>query len=160
MWFAIASAIASLVGNTVSTVQNIRENKKQANEVAAQYQAKANARAREAKELMQRQKTSFLKGGVFFDTGSANAVINETYDTYKQDIADMNLDSNISQGRLIRAGKTAFWNYLANPMGGSGMDSLGKIFQDSGTTKNPASTTGKTGTKLSGGIKGDDITFA
>lgn len=132
MWLAIASAIASLVGNTVSTYQNIKENKKQAKEIAQQYQEKADARAREAKALMSQQKTSFLKGGVYFDTGSANEVINETYGTYQKDLQAMNLDSTIAQNRLIRSGKTAFWNYLANPLGSSGTSALGSVFQQKG----------------------------
>ena len=134
MWLAIASAIASLVGNTVSTYQNIKENKKQAKEIAQQYQEKADARAREAKALMSQQKTSFLKGGVYFDTGSANEVINETYGTYQKDLQAMNLDSTIAQNRLIRSGKTAFWNYLANPLGSSGTSARGSVFQQKGAS--------------------------
>lgn len=141
MWLAIASALASLVGNGVSTYQNISENKKQTKEIAQQYQEKIDARAREAKTLMSKQKTSFLKGGVYFDTGSANAIINETYNTYQKDLEAINLDSAIAQNRLVRAGKTAFWNYIVNPLGSSGMNSLGNIFQQVGTAKNPASNT-------------------
>lgn len=149
MWFAIASAIAALVSNTVSTYQSIKESKQQAKEVAQQYQEKADARAREAKTLMSKQKTSFLKGGVYFDTGSANAVINETYDTYQKDLQAMNLDSTIAQNRLIRAGKTAFWNYLANPAGDSGTSSLSSVFQQSGSSSSSGSY--NSSTKLSGG---------
>lgn len=141
MWLAIASAIASLVGNTVSTYQTIKENKQQASEVAQQYQQKANERAKQATALMSKQKTSFLKGGVYFDTGSANKVIDETYNTYLEDINALNLDSNIAQNRLIRQGKTAFWNYLVNPLGSNGMSSLGSVFQQVGAKKN--STTSK-----------------
>ena len=65
MWAAIAQAIASMVTNTISTYQTIRESKKQAGEIAQQYQQKADARAREARTMMSQQKTSFLKGGVY-----------------------------------------------------------------------------------------------
>ena len=162
MWLPILAAVTSLLGGAVSTAQNISESKKQAKEIAAMNQTKANEMAKKSKELMQRQKTSFLKSGVYFDSGSANAIINESYDTLLQDLSALNQDSMISQKRLIRQGKTAFFNYLANPLGGSGMESLGSIFQQS-PKSTPTSTTPNTSSgqiKVSGGIKGDNTTFA
>lgn len=158
MWAAIAQAIASMVTNTISTYQTIRESKKQAGEIAQQYQQKADARAREARTMMSQQKTSFLKGGVYFDTGSANAVINETYDIYQQDLNAMNLDSTIAQKRLIRQGKTAFWNYIADPLGDSGKSSLNSIFQQSSSSSASSYGSNSTSTKLSGGPASSKLT--
>ena len=163
MWFALIKAIADTVQNTVATYQAISENKKQAKEVAAQYQERANQRAKQAKEVMQQQKTSFLKGGVYFDSGSANAIINESYNTMLEDIDALSRDSVTSQKKLIRQGKTAFWNYIANPAGEGGMNALGQAFSNNTNNNNATfnnNTTTTKGVKVSGGIKGDNTTFA
>ncbi len=158
MWFAIAQAIASMVTNTISTYQTIRESRKQAKEISQQYQQKADARAREARTLMSQQKTSFLKGGVYFDTGSPNSVINETYNIYQQDLNAMNLDSTIAQKRLIRQGNTAFWNYVADPLGDNGKSALSGIFQQTNSSSASSYGSNSTTTKMSGGPASSKLT--
>ena len=146
-WFAIFQAIAKGLTNALSTASYIKENKEQAKEVARQAQEQADERAKKAKALMQQQKTSFLKGGVYFDSGSPVAVIDETYDTAMEDIRAINQDSLTQQKKLIRAGKTAFASFLIDPLGNDGGQIAGNIFQSFSNKK----TLGNTGTLLSGG---------
>lgn len=145
-WFAIFQAIAKGLTNALSTASYISENKQQAKEIARQAQEQADERAKKAKALMQQQKTSFLKGGVYFDSGSPVAVIDETYDTAMEDIEAINRDSVTQQKKLIRAGKTAFASFLIDPLGNDGGQIAGNIFQSFSNKK-----TGSTGTLLSGG---------
>lgn len=151
-WAAIFQAIAQGVTNLFSTATYINENKKQAKEIAQQAQEQADERARQAKALMQQQKTSFLKGGVYFDSGSPVNVIDETYNTAIRDIDAMDRDSITQQKRLIRSGKTAFFTFLIDPVGNNGGQYASNIYQgfaNSNSVKNSATTIN--GTKMSGG---------
>ena len=149
-WFAIFQAIAQGLTNAFSTGSYINENKKQAEEIARQAQEQADERAKKAKAVMQQQKSSFLKGGVYFDSGSPVSVIDETYDTAMQDIAAIEKDSLTQQGKLIRAGKTAFYSFLIDPLGNNGSQIASNIFEGFNTGKK-SSATNINGTKMSGG---------
>ena len=70
----------------------------------------------------------------------------------------MNLDSTIAQKRLIRQGKTAFWNYIADPLGDSGKSSLNSIFQQSSSSSASSYGSNSTSTKLSGGPASSKLT--
>ena len=146
-WFAIFQAIAQGLTNAFSTGSYINENKKQAEEIARQAQEQADERAKKAKAAMQQQKSSFLKGGVYFDSGSPVSVIDETYDTAMQDIAAIEKDSLTQQGKLIRAGKTAFYSFLINPLGNNGGQIASNIVEGFNAKKNSTSS----GSNSSGG---------
>ena len=110
--------------------------KAEAQAVKEQADEQINERAKAAKKLMQQQKSSFLKSGVYFDSGSPLAVINETYDTMKDDINAMAKDANTKIKNLVRQGKTAFFNSLVEGvtnaglgwfMGGGSKETVSKI---------------------------------
>ena len=157
-WAVIFQAIAQGITNLVSTYSYIKENKNQANEIAYQAQQQADERARQAKKLMSQQKTSFLKGGVYFNDGSARNVINVTYDTAKRNIQEINRDSITNQKKLIRSSRTAFLTHLIDPVNNNGGDYASRIYQ--GFANNTNKKSYKTGTRVSGGISGDNQMFA
>lgn len=128
-WAAIFQAIAQGITNAYSTYSYIKENKSQAKEIAAQAQEQADARARQAKALMNIQKTSFLKGGVYFDSGTPQDVIEETYDTAMDDIKAINKDSISAQKKLIRAGRTAFFSFMIDPAKNDGTNYAENIYK-------------------------------
>lgn len=162
-WVAIFQAIAQSITNFVSTMSYIKENKTQAKQLAEQAQEQADQRGKKAKYDMQHQKTSFLKGGVYFNDGTPAEVIDETYNTAMEDINSINKDSINSQKKLIRAGKTALFTFLVDPIGNNGAQ-YGQTIASSFGNKNSkvGQTTAKSSsnTKVSGGIKGDTTTFA
>lgn len=141
-WFAIFQAIAQGLTNAFATKSYIDENKKQAEEIARQAQEQADERAKKAKAVMQQQKSSFLKGGVYFDSGSPVSVIDETYDTAMQDISAIEKDSLTQQAKLIRAGKTAFYSFLIDPVGNNGSQLAGNIFEGFNSKKNASGSNG------------------
>lgn len=93
MWAMIAAAVIE----GIKTVGQMYQNNQEKKEVQRQAQADADERMRKAQKQMQEQKTSFLKGGVGFDSASANSVINETYTFAKKDVKDINRDSKMKQ---------------------------------------------------------------
>lgn len=108
----IILAVASLgagVAQGISSVKNAASEAKSAKETAEDQIAE---RAKQAKKLMQQQKTSFLKSGVYFDSGSPLAVINETYDTMQDDVNAIADDADSNIKNLTRQGKTAFYTSL------------------------------------------------
>jgi hypothetical protein len=117
IWAQIFQAIAKAITNAYSTWSYLKESKQQAREAAQQAQEQADQRAKVAKYNMQQQKTSFLKSGVYFDSGSPVELINETYNVAKEDINAINADSLNAQKRLKRAGRTAFFSFLVDPVG-------------------------------------------
>ena len=155
-WAAIFQAIAQGITNAYSTYNYIKENKSQAKEIAAQAQEQADARARKAKTLMNQQKTSFLKGGVYFDSGTPVDVIEETYDTAMEDIQAINKDSLSAQKKLIRAGRTAFFSFMIDPAKNDGTNYAENIYKGFSqqnaqfTPKENVNTASVSGTKMSG----------
>jgi hypothetical protein len=114
-------AVAALGQGIVQGISNAKNAKAEANEVAEQLKAQTYERARQAKKLMQQQKTSFLKSGVYFDSGSPLAVLDETYDTAMSDINDMQKDSNAKINNLMRQGKTAFFSSIMEGVGNAAL---------------------------------------
>lgn len=161
-WAAIIQAIVQGVTNFVSTMSYIKENKTQTKQLQEQAQEQADQRAKKAKYDMQRQKSSFLKAGVYFNDGTPSEVIDETYDTAMKDIQSISKDSVNAQKKLIRAGKTALFTFLIDPVGNNGAQygqSIASSFSNKNTKAGQTTATPKT-TKVSGGIKGDTTTFA
>lgn len=105
------TSIASSITQGISSAGN---SKKEAEAINKQAEEKINERAREAKKIMQQQKTSFLKGGIYFDSGSPTDVINETYDTSMKDINSIKKDSGTKINNLMRQGRTAFLGSILN----------------------------------------------
>lgn len=138
-WAALFQAIAKTFVNAFSTWSYLNETKEQTKDLQRQAQEKADERAKKAKYDMQRQKTSFLKGGVYFDSGTPLEVINETYDTMKEDIASINRDSLSAQEKLRRAGKTAFFTFAIDPAGDNGQ-SGSNIYQSFSNNNNSTKT--------------------
>ncbi len=106
----IALAVAGLasgVASGISNIKNLNAETKKMQELSAD---KIDERAKQARLLMSKQKTSFLKGGAYFDSGSAKEIINETYDTMKQDINSIIKDADIQTNNYTRKGRTAFFN--------------------------------------------------
>lgn len=112
------TALGSGLVQGISNMKNARAEEKALKEATV---AQVNERAKQAKKLMQEQKTSFLKSGVYFDSGSPQDIIAETYDTYKQDIGDMIKDTEIKSKNLIREGRTAFFTSLLGGIANAGM---------------------------------------
>jgi len=121
----IILAVASVGAGIVQGISNIKNSNSEADAVVNNAQQQINERARQAKRLMSQQKTSYLKGGVYFDSGSANEVINETYDTMFKDITDMANDANTSANNLRRQGKTAFFTSILKGVENGAMSFLG-----------------------------------
>ena len=163
-WAAIIQAIVQGVSNAFSTWNYMKESKTQAKEIAEQTQEQANERAKRAKLAMQEQKSSFLKSGVYFDSGTPIDIINETYKTMNDDIKAMNKDSVKQQQKLFRSGRTAFWAWHIDPLNGNGAQTANSIyqgFQNSNTNKNSSmfasGTTSKSGL-MSGGPSSSKMT--
>lgn len=158
-WAAIIQAIVQGVSNAFSTFSYIKEQKSQAKEIAEQAQEQANERAKKAKYAMQEQKTSFLKSGVYFDSGSPLDVINETYNTMNEDINAINKDSVKQQQKLLRAGRTAFWSFALDPLGNNGGQFANNIYQGFQNNNNASFNGMKNNSKLmSGGPSSSKMT--
>ncbi len=108
----IIMAVASVASGLVQGISNAKNAKSEAQAVQESTKEQINERAKTAKKLMQQQKTSFLKSGVYFDSGTPVDIINETYDTSVEDINTMIKDSDTKVNNLMRQGKTAFWGSL------------------------------------------------
>lgn len=117
----IILGVATLGSGIMQGISSVNQAKKEIKAIQEQTQAKINERAKQARLLMSQQKTSFLKGGVYFDSGSPLEVINETFDTSKADINDMIKDANAQTSNLVRQGKTAFFSSLINSIASAGM---------------------------------------
>ncbi len=117
----IILAVTALGSGIVQGISSAKNTKNEAKALQQQAQDQINERARQAKKLMSQQKTSFLKSGVYFDSGSPLAVINETYDTMNQDINAITNDSNTKINNLMRQGKTAFFGSLIESVANAGM---------------------------------------
>jgi hypothetical protein len=143
----IIMAVAALGSGIVQGISNAKNAKSEAEAVAQQLQAQAGERARQAKKLMQQQKTSFLKSGVYFDSGSPLAVLDETFDTMNKDINDMSKDANAKINNLMRQGKTAFYSSIVEGIGNA---ALGYFM---GGGKGLSSILGKSSTTTVGSLK-------
>lgn len=108
----IIMAVASVASGLVQGISNAKNAKSEAKAVQESTQQQINERAKAAKKLMQQQKTSFLKSGVYFDSGTPVNIINETYDTSVEDINAMIKDSDTKVNNLMRQGKTAFFGSI------------------------------------------------
>lgn len=133
----IALAVAGLTSGVVPGITSMRNAKAEAKAIQKQATAQINERAKQARLLMSKQKTSFLKGGVYFDSGTPNEVINETYDTMQSDISDIAKDSDTKASNYIRQGKTAFFTSLIDGIvkGAMGYAGADKMLGSGGTEK-------------------------
>lgn len=142
----IVLAVAGLASGVASGISNMKNANESAKAVERQALAQVNERAKQARFLMSKQKSSFLKGGVYFE-GTPEAVINETYDTAQMDINDIIKDANAQSSSYRRQGKTAFFSSLlggimqgamgyagaSNLMGSSAKVDMGSLFKNAGT---------------------------
>lgn len=108
----IIMAVAGLASGAVQGYANAKNAKAEAGLVRQQEKDRINERAKQAIELMNQQKTSYLKAGIYFNSGSAADVIDETYDIMQEDINAIKTDSNTQVKNLIRQGRTAFASSL------------------------------------------------
>lgn len=104
----IIMAAAAAASGALQGYSNAKNAKEEAKLIRQQEKEQINERAKQAIKLMNQQKTSYLKAGIYFDSGSAADVIDETYDVMNEDIASIRADSNTKVNNLIRQGRTAF----------------------------------------------------
>lgn len=116
----IIMAVAALGQGIVQGISNKKNAEAEVKALQESTQGQVNERARQAKKLMSQQKTSFLKSGVYFE-GTPEEIINETYETYQKDLADMTKDANRKSTNLMRQGKTAFYSSILEGMANAGM---------------------------------------
>lgn len=117
----IIMAVAALGSGIVQGISSVKNAKAEAEAVKRQAEEQIAERARQAKKLMQQQKTSFLKSGVYFDSGSPLAVIDETYDFMEKDVNAMANDSNTKMSNLMRQGRTAFFGSVLQGVAEAGL---------------------------------------
>jgi len=140
----IILAVASVASGVVQGISSVKNAKSEIKAVEESTQEQVNARARAAKKLMQQQKTSFLKGGVYFDSGSPTDVIDETYDTSMKDINAMIKDANTKTKNLERQGKTAFYGSILQGIANGAMSYFGAGALGKGTSAVSGSSAGNT----------------
>ena len=124
----IIMAVAGMASGAIKGYSDMKNAKEEAELVRQQEKDKINERAREARKLMSQQKSSFLKSGIYFDSGSPLDIINETYDVMQQDINAIEKDSTTKVKNLMRSGKTAFFTGLL----GGAQSGANSYFQASG----------------------------
>lgn len=128
----IIMAVASLASGVVQGISSVKNSKAEIKALQEATQEQVNARARQAKKLMQQQKSSFLKAGVYFDSGSPLEVIDETYNTSMDDINSMIKDANTKTRNLERQGKTAFFGSILQGIANGAMSYFGATALGSG----------------------------
>ncbi|MBQ4114640.1 hypothetical protein IJD34_04480 [bacterium] len=121
----IILAVTALGSGIVQGISQAKNAKAEAKAVLENAQVQMNERAKQARKLMSQQKTSYLKSGVYFDSGSPVDIINETYDTMKNDLNAMTKDTNAKVNNLMRQGKTAFFNSILEGVANGAMSFLG-----------------------------------
>lgn len=117
----IILATAAVGGGIAQGISSVKNVKSEAEALQETSQAQIKERQREAKKLMQQQKTSFLKSGVYFNSGSPLDVINETYDYSLKDINALIKNTNAQAKNLERQGKTAFFGSIMEGLGNGAM---------------------------------------
>lgn len=117
----IIMAVAALGSGIVQGISSIKNANAEADAIRKQAEEQISERARQAKKLMQQQKTSFLKSGIYFDSGTPLAVIDETYDFMKKDVNAIANDSNTKINNLMRQGKTAFFGSMLEGFAQAGL---------------------------------------
>lgn len=120
----IILAVASVASGLVQGISGVKNAQNQIDSYDEQAQARIDERARQAKRLMSQQKTSFLKGGVYF-SGTPEAIINETYDTSLKDINALAKDADTTKTNLRRQGTTAFYSSILEGVANGAMSFLG-----------------------------------
>ncbi len=130
----ILLAVASLGSGIVQGISSVNNANNQIEAVQTATQDKINERAKQARKLMSKQKTSFLKSGVYFNSGTPLEVINETYDTMGKDINALIQDANTKTDNLSRQGKTAFFSSLLSGVADGAMSFLGTAALGSATS--------------------------
>lgn len=121
----IILAVTALGSGIAQGISAVKNSKAEAKAIQQSTTEQINERARQAKKLMQQQKTSFLKGGVYFDSGSPLDVINETYEFMDKDIKTMANDANKQIKNLTRQGKTAFASSIVQGVANAAMSYFG-----------------------------------
>ncbi len=104
----IIMAVAGVASGAIKGYSEAKNAKEEAELVRIQERDQINERARQAKKLMSQQKSSFLKSGVYFDSGTPLDILNETYDIMQEDISAIRADSDTKVKNLVRQGRTAF----------------------------------------------------
>ena len=131
-------AVAGLAAGAIKGYSEAKNAKEEAKLVRKQEKEQINERAREAKKLMSQQKSSFLKSGIYFNSGTPLDILNETYNFMNEDIEAIQYNSNTKVKNLMRQGRTAFFSSLLDGMakGASSYASAGGFDNSSTTTSN------------------------
>lgn len=124
----IIMAVAGLASGAVKGYSDAKNAKEEAELIRQQEKDQINERARQAKKLMSQQKSSYLKSGIYFDSGTPLDVLDETYEVMNQDINAIEKDANTKVKNLMRSGKTGF----ATALLGGAQSGANSYFQTSG----------------------------
>lgn len=130
----IIMAVTALASGVSKAVSSVKDAKAQAKATKAEAEQQIQEKARQAAKLMSQQKSSFLKGGVYFE-GSPEDVINETYDFANEDIRRLTSNANTSIKNTMRKGRTAFATSLIDSVTGA-LTGFGTGMQIQGNLKN------------------------
>ena len=114
----IIMAVTALASGVTKAVTGVKNAKSEAKLAKQQAEENIQERARQAVKLMNQQKTSFLKSGVFFE-GTPEAILNETYNFMKTDTDRLKNNANINIKNIMRQGKTAFATSLLDSVTGA-----------------------------------------
>lgn len=123
-WIPIIMAVSALAKGISDGVSSVRNAKAQAKAVQTQTQEKVNARARESKKLMSLQKSQFLKSGVYYD-GSPLQVINESYNTSRDDINAIVNDGRNQIKGLQNSANSSFTSSIIQGIGNAALSYFG-----------------------------------
>ena len=126
----IIMAVTALASGVSKAVSSVKDAKAQAKATKVEAEQQIQEKARQAAKLMSQQKSSFLKGGVYFE-GSPEDVINETFDFANEDIRRLTNNANTSIKNTMRKGRTAFATSLMDAVVG-GLSGFGGGMQIQG----------------------------
>nr|DAN07833.1 MAG TPA: hypothetical protein [Caudoviricetes sp.] len=120
----IILAVTGLLSGVSQGIQTKQNANNQSDALERQAQAKIDERAKQAKKLMQQQKTSFLKSGVYFE-GTPEAIIDETYNTSIDDINTIINDTEAQKNNLNKQGNAGLLNGLVSGISSAALSFFG-----------------------------------
>ena len=117
-------AVASLGLGVAQGVSSVKQTQDQLDANTAQANDAITARKKQAIKLLNQQKTSFLKSGVYLE-GTPEAVLDETATTSAEDIQALLNDSDNKANLLKRQGTTAFASSMLSALTGAATSFIG-----------------------------------
>lgn len=122
---------AALTGLKAISQMNAAE--KQAKNAVREGEIVAKEKAKEIRYKAARQTQSFLSSGLTLE-GTAQTILDETFDTGKEDIANIRASYNNKSKNFISAGRTAAIGTIASGFGNAALaGSAGSMFETAGS---------------------------